>query len=264
MMSWTGQLGVGQQADQPRRIMQQQVGPFVGREAARKAEREHVWVEDALRPAHFLARRTGCGQLTRQPRARPPDELPAVGAAQLPKGGVGHAAEVHLDTFHRPSPEALTTRLGPEIIGGSRVPGGNVHAVGHMAYRNLGLWPAREERRKQAPADVAVQAADRVDGATPAHRQVGHVERLVGVVWMLPAEGHEVVEADAELLGVGAEIQPHQAGSKRSKPAGTAVCVVNRLPARVTASATANGWPCSSMNQRARSRTANAAWPSLR
>ena len=33
---------------------------------------------------------------------------------------------------------------------------------------------------------------------------------------------------------------------KWSKPAATAVCVVNRLPARVAASATSNGWPLSS------------------
>src|SRR5512139_1764980 len=136
--------------------MQEQVGSFVGRKAAREAEREHVLVEDAPRPAHLVGRGTGCGELTRQPYARPSDELPAVGGAQVPEGGVRYAAEVHFDRFHRSSPEALTTRFGAEIIGGSRVPGGNVHAVGYMAHRNLHLWPAREQRRKQTPADVAV------------------------------------------------------------------------------------------------------------
>ena len=38
-----------------------------------------------------------------------------------------------------------------------------------------------------------------------------------------------------------------RAGAKRSKPAATAVCVVKRLPARVTARATSNGCPLSFM-----------------
>src|ERR1017187_7902359 len=54
------------------------------------------------------------------------------------------------------------------------------------------------------------------------------------------------------------------AGAKRSKPAATAVWVVKRLPARVTASAASKDWPVSSMKLRARSRTANAACPSFR
>ena len=55
-----------------------------------------------------------------------------------------------------------------------------------------------------------------------------------------------------------------RAGAKRSNPAATAVWVVKRLPARVTASATSKGWPVSSMKLRARSSTANAACPSFR
>ena len=55
-----------------------------------------------------------------------------------------------------------------------------------------------------------------------------------------------------------------RAGAKRSKPAATAVWVVKRLPARVTASATSNGCAVSSMKLRARSNTAKAACPSFR
>ncbi len=54
------------------------------------------------------------------------------------------------------------------------------------------------------------------------------------------------------------------AGAKRSKPAATAVWVVKRLPARVTARAAAKVCPLSAMKPRARSSTAKAAWPSLR
>ena len=55
-----------------------------------------------------------------------------------------------------------------------------------------------------------------------------------------------------------------RAGAKRSKPAATAVWVVKRLPARVTASATSKGCPVSSMKLRARSSIAKAACPSFR
>ena len=53
-------------------------------------------------------------------------------------------------------------------------------------------------------------------------------------------------------------------GANRSNPAATAVWVVNRLPARVTASATSKDSPVCVMNAAARSSTAKAACPSLR
>ncbi len=55
-----------------------------------------------------------------------------------------------------------------------------------------------------------------------------------------------------------------RAGAKRSKPAATAVWVVKRFPARVTARATSKGCPVSFMKVRARSKMANAACPSFR
>ncbi len=50
-----------------------------------------------------------------------------------------------------------------------------------------------------------------------------------------------------------------RSGENRSKPAATAVWVVNRLPARVAANAASNGLPVAIMKLRARSNTANAA-----
>src|ERR1035441_6968756 len=46
-----------------------------------------------------------------------------------------------------------------------------------------------------------------------------------------------------------------RSGAKRSKPAATAVCVVNRFPARVAASTTSKGCAVSCMKPRARSNT---------
>ena len=157
---------------------------------------------------------------------------------------------------------ASTARRRPR-----RVPGRHVDAVGDVADRHLG-----------APASAG-RAAGRGGGSpspcsrlTPltataaAHGEVGHVEGLGGIGRPLAAERQQLVDGDAERL---ARVRRpgsarSRSASKRSKPAATGVCVVNRLPARVTASATSNGWPVSSMKPRARSSTAKAACPSLR
>ena len=56
------------------------------------------------------------------------------------------------------------------------------------------------------------------------------------------AERESLLEGNAEIaFHVRAEIPCHQRRGKRSKPASTGVCVVNRLPARVTVRATSNG-----------------------
>ena len=49
-------LGIGQQAKQSLRVVQQQVRPLVGREAARKAERQCVGIEQMLRSVNRLGR----------------------------------------------------------------------------------------------------------------------------------------------------------------------------------------------------------------
>jgi len=83
-----------------------------------------------------------------------------------------------------------------------------------------------------------MQAADPIDRPAPVDRQVGHVETFRWVIRVLASQRQQIMQWDAELLlGIAAQDCWMSAGSKRSKPAGTAVWVVKRLPARVTANA---------------------------
>ena len=50
-------LRIGQQTKQSRLVVQEQVRPLVGREAARKAECQEVGIEEMLRPVNRLGRR---------------------------------------------------------------------------------------------------------------------------------------------------------------------------------------------------------------
>ena len=59
-------LGIGQQAKQPRRVVEQQVGPLVGGEAARKAQRQGVGIEEMPGGFDFLGRRARRGQVQRR------------------------------------------------------------------------------------------------------------------------------------------------------------------------------------------------------
>ena len=91
-------LRIGQQAQQPLRVVQQQVRSLVGREAARKAQRQGVGIKEMLRLVHRLGRRAGGGQLPGQSLAGVFDKRLAGGGAKLPEPGVGDAANVLLQS----------------------------------------------------------------------------------------------------------------------------------------------------------------------
>ena len=187
-------LRIGQQAQQPLRIVQQQVRPLVGREAARKTQRQRVGIEQMLRrcpPPRATRPRRPVAGTTARGRSRP---APCGGGAQLPELRVGDAANVLLQSFRRPQPAVLAAGLRPKLVGRRRVPGGHVDAVGDVADRHFVLRPARKERRKDVPAHLPVQAAHAVDRAAAANRQIGHVERLRRVVRVLAAQGQQIVE----------------------------------------------------------------------
>src|ERR1035441_914537 len=62
-------LGTVQKAKQARRVMQQQVRSLVGREAARKSQRECVGIEEMPGGFHLRRRRASGGQVPRQSAA---------------------------------------------------------------------------------------------------------------------------------------------------------------------------------------------------
>ena len=144
-------LRIGQEAQQPFRIVQQQVGPLVGGEAARKAQRQRI------------AGRTGASRLPTSSGDAPDaancranrSRAYSTSALRLAlrnchRAGVGDAANVLLQRFRRPQPASFAAGLRPQIVGRSRIPGRHVHAVGDMSDRHFVLRPPRKERLKDA------------------------------------------------------------------------------------------------------------------
>ena len=125
----------------------------------------------------------------------------------MPEGCVGNTANVLLQVFRRPQPAILSTGLHPKIIGRLRVPTRHVDAVGYMSDWYFVLRPVRKERLEDVPAHLPVQATHAVDGPAPADCQIGHVETLRRVVWVLAAQGQQIVDGNAKLfLGVPTEV----------------------------------------------------------
>ncbi len=94
-------------------------------------------------------------------------------------------------------------------------------AVGHVTDWHVLFRPAREERLEETPAHRPVQAADAVDSAAPADRQVRHVELLRGVVRVPAAEGQQVAKRDAKFVpGVAAEVLLDEGRREAVEPGG--------------------------------------------
>ncbi len=73
-----------------------------------------------------------------------------------------------------------------------------MNPVSHVRDRNLGERPAAEERRENAPADLAMQRAHRVDRAAAAKSEIGHVEGFAVIARILPAQCQQLAESDLE------------------------------------------------------------------
>ena len=174
--------------------MQQQVRSFVGSEAACKTQRQCVGIKQMFRTVNRLGGRTGGGKLHGDAMANVFNETLAGGGAKLPEVRVGNTANVLLQVFRRPQPAILSTGLHPKIIGRLRVPTRHVDSVGHVSDRYFVLRPVRKERLEDVPAHLPVQATHAVDGPAPADCQIGHVETLRRVVWVLAAQGQQIVD----------------------------------------------------------------------
>ena len=181
-------LRVGQQTKQPLRVVQQQVGPFVGRETPREAQCQRIGIKQVLRLTDRFGRRAGGRQLPGQPPASVSDKRLGAGGAQLPEPGVGKAANVMLQVFCRPQPAVFSTGFGPEVVGCGRVPAWHVNPVGHVPDGHFVRRPAGEQGLKEASADLPVQPAHAVHCPAPPDCQIGHVERLGRVSRVLAAQ----------------------------------------------------------------------------
>ena len=179
----------------------------------------------------------------RRPDARPARARSAAAPRRLSVRSchrfvVAHLTDAPRDVLHRPPPAFLAAGRLPEPISFGRIPRRHVDAVRDVPDGHLGRRPSRKERLHDSTADGAMQPADAVDRTAAANRQVGHVERLRLVIAIGPAKREQVVQGDAQfMIGVQARSFASSSGANRSNPASTAVCVVNRLPARVIVSA---------------------------
>ncbi len=79
-----------------------------------------------------------------------------------------------------------------------------------MPHRRLAFRPARIQVIEELPADLSVQPAHAVDVAAAAHRQIRHVERLVGIPRIAPAHRQELRHLQAGGLDERLRIFHHQ------------------------------------------------------
>ena len=215
-------LRIGQQAQQPLRIVQQQIRSLVGREAARKTQCQGIGIEEMLRPVHRLGRRAGGGQLPGQSLAGVFDERLAGGGAKLPEPGVGDAANVLLQGV-------------PSSPASAPLPQASVHRSSAAAESQVGIWTplvtcptgtsssgqCGKSGCKEVPAHLPVQATHAIHRPAPADRQIRHVERFRRVVRILAAQGQQIVEWYAELLlGIPTEVLLDEGRSEPVKAGG--------------------------------------------
>ncbi len=100
-----------------------------------------------------------------------------------------------------------------------------MNAVGDVADRNFGGWPAWKQRLEDPPAEFTVQAADTETERGPALRQISHVERLVLVQGIDAAQPQNVVRrhapavrfasAERQVPAQKRQVLAQQAGRKR-------------------------------------------------
>ena len=71
------------------------------------------------------------------------------------------------------------------------------------------------------PADFPMQATHAIHRPAPPDRQIGHVETLRRVVWILAAQGQQIVDGNAKLiLGIPAEVLLDEGRSETVKAGG--------------------------------------------
>src|SRR5664280_2226879 len=184
------------------RIVKDQRGALVGREAAGESDREGRRVEELprgldldVRSAAALARDGGSrahGMDERRPEALvPAPELPAVRALLAPR------------------PEGGDRRRGPRV---------RMDSVRHDGDRDLRERRLRKNAAPQAARHVRMQLRDAVDVRREAQPEHGHREELVRVLGNLPSKPEELVERDAVSVDLAGEVLLHQLGREEVDP----------------------------------------------
>src|SRR5262245_28371485 len=85
-----------------------------------------------------------------------------------------------------------------------------MNTVGYVLHWHLGLRPAGEERLKDPPAHRSMQTTHPVNLAASSLREIRHIERLGTVERVSSSQSQQLVEVNPQLVGIPAEILPHQ------------------------------------------------------
>src|SRR5450755_678053 len=195
--------------------MQQQIRSLVGRKTTREGESQNPRIEYLTRALNLIGGGTGGDEIPRQSLAGIFDQRHAGGATQFPECCVRDAANVLLQRLGGLSPAILTAGLCPQIIGSGAIPGWRMHTVGHVLDGHLVGWPAREKWLEKMPAHLLMQTTDAVDCRATADCEIGHIEALRSVLWVLAPQGEQILKRDTQLLtGVVAECVSDETRSK--------------------------------------------------
>ena len=75
-----------------------------------------------------------------------------------------------------------------------------MNSVGDVSDGHFVRRPLWEEGFKEMPADFPMQATHAIHGPASPDREIGHVETLRQVVWILAAQGQQIVDCNAKLI----------------------------------------------------------------
>src|SRR5579885_339099 len=155
--------GIAHNLLQAWQVTKDQRCPFIGCEAARKADNQRLGTEHLLKLGHLQRALAQAQMVSAQPFARVVDQRIFALHVDAPELGVGYLAEV----FPR---LRLIDMLGPilaQIVSEKLIhlradPGGGVDAVSDRIDRHLVNVHPRPEKLPHLPRDIAVQRADAI------------------------------------------------------------------------------------------------------
>src|SRR5512147_463009 len=108
----------------------------------------------------MIRRRAALLHLTHEPAACIPDKCIALRRPERPQVAVTDLLNRGTQLIESSKPALFSTGTRPEGIRFLRLPGRNVHAIGHMTNRDFVLRPIRKKRLKDSPTDRRVQETD--------------------------------------------------------------------------------------------------------
>ncbi len=184
-----------EQVLEPLGLAEEQRRALVGREAAREADRQRARIEGARGLRDLLVPRALAALLLDELLAARRHEARPQRLVRPPQ-----LAPIHV--------LGVLEHAGRRDLG--RRPGRRVHAVGDRLDRDFRERQVRHHAPPELARDARVQARHGVLVRREAHREDRHREELARLVAHLAAELEELVERDAELVDVPAEVLPQE------------------------------------------------------